>query len=821
MITYKGSFSDINNKTYNVSLQVKHVQTEFHYETEDVWEDKNYNIPFKSLCYFNYKTDVLPTVDQDIKSFTIRVQAQDKVVIKMLNAEITYDYVLTDESYWVHQVERIKSMPTTINVLYDGYVTIQCHNSVTTFDEYSVIHYKKNQEELILSDTPFVVELNGDESDVFKPVKYMSATLSILSEKYIPDLFTAKPTDVFVHVTDSSGKTVFGGFISPEIYSQEYDNVYDLIELNCIDGLSTLQFFDYSPVSTTPDYRTVTEIIQNILNKSGAYIGYYLPFLYVFDDRDSFTDTEPIYNHLFINEGNFFDEDGVPMKCDEVLEEICKYLGLTAITEGEFAYFVSYESVAKCNRNYYYFDLGDPIEEYSPSHLYGIAQINYQDISGDGISLSIDEVYNKIKVVDEFYNVETFVPELFDENNIVQVGKKPFESVLYLPASNTGVFNGYWVLNKYFNNTCVKPLYDRFRTLGQSHYAFSLNTDPYVELVRVATHETTATSLSDVDKSFVPSWSDYLVFKVVGNNDIPMVEISSENSSLYFYGLNLVINFDVANYGSDQGYYDYPYISQPAFMNRYGYSPIKDKQDFLWTSLKCKLQIGSTYWNGSSWQKTETTFDLPLNVNGKSAKVKNTVEFLDGIDEEGYKVPITQNLSGKVKLTIYSPKVITDRGFPMNHSSLWFSNLKFQIKNVDSDLNFDNDDDTVYENVIDEENVTEFDEIKLKVNTWDNKQPNLSSVMYGSTKPSGFLDEVYNTNTRNYFRAEEHIINKYVSEYSKPQLRVTGTFSSRFECYALATLDFIGSNDFVIDSYSWDIAHCQNQITFKEIFISD
>ena len=94
--------------------------------------------------------------------------------------------------------------------------------------------------------------------------------------------------------------------------------------------------------------------------------------------------------------------------------------------------------------------------------------------------------------------------------------------------------------------------------------------------------------------------------------------------------------------------------------------------------LKCKLQIGDNYWNGSSWTTTESTFyfrftyELKEGTEGQSGKrhfesfahlawlpmVSNT-DFEDKVDKEGYSIPIYPEdaICGKLKLTIYNPRL--------------------------------------------------------------------------------------------------------------------------------------------------------------------
>jgi hypothetical protein len=45
---------------------------------------------------------------------------------------------------------------------------------------------------IVLSTSPFVEEMEGDGSSIFKPCKYTSATIRILAKDYMWDIFQSK-----------------------------------------------------------------------------------------------------------------------------------------------------------------------------------------------------------------------------------------------------------------------------------------------------------------------------------------------------------------------------------------------------------------------------------------------------------------------------------------------------------------------------------------------------------------------------------------------------------------------------------------------------
>ena len=73
--------------------------------------------------------------------------------------------------------------------------------------------------------------------------------------------------------------------------------------------------------------------------------------------------------------------------------------------------------------------------------------------------------------------------------------------------------------------------------------------------------------------------------------------------------------------------------------------------------------------------------------------------------------------------------------------------------------------DTKYTNVINEEYVEEADDVECKINTWDDKAPTYSVILYDDGKNQNYLDTVTNLASGETYRLEEHIIYDFVNQY--------------------------------------------------------
>ena len=188
---------------------------------------------------------------------------------------------------------------------------------------------------LVLSTSPFVEDLEGDGNTIFKPCKYSSATVRILAKDYMWDIFQSKAQDVSVVLTDEIGNVEWTGFVTPNLYDMGYESDKEEIEIECMDALSTLQYYKYSPIESKPKTKTFLEIIKHILKNKTPYTHLYFP---------SFLQDVTL-DKLKISEQNFLCDDGWTMQ--EVLEEICRYLNVTCTASGNYVYFLNYSALGK------------------------------------------------------------------------------------------------------------------------------------------------------------------------------------------------------------------------------------------------------------------------------------------------------------------------------------------------------------------------------------------------------------------------------------------------------------------------------------------
>ena len=168
------------------------------------------------------------------------------------------------------------------------------------------------------------------------------------------------------------------------------------IEIECIDALSTLQYIKYST-----DKKQVVPflyLIRKLLRSCNAYSH----FLVSNNIQLTKGGTDTVLDKLYIAEENFFDrkedketDEDVAWTMQEVLEEVCQYLGLTAVADGDKVYFLDYDAIKHGINTYYKYS----VDEDSAPSLETISfskTIKAEDYSESGATLSLDNVYNKV-----------------------------------------------------------------------------------------------------------------------------------------------------------------------------------------------------------------------------------------------------------------------------------------------------------------------------------------------------------------------------------------------------------------------------------------
>lgn len=521
--------------------------------------------------------------------------------------------------------------------------------------------------DIVLSGSPFVTEMDTSDDNVYKPVKYQGATVGVVTRDesdYMFNVYSGEANGTDVRLYDEDNNLVWGGFATPVVYNNGYTSVHENLEIEAIDGLSILQYYKYH--TDHKEIRSFAEIITKLLVRCEVYDEWYVDA----SIKKNETSERPLLNDIYISEQNFFDEkednetdDDVAWTCKEVLEEICKYLGLVCVGQGNKVYFMDYDAIRNGSQSYFKYSVGSTSA--SLVRMYERVIIDGRLYRGDGSNISLDNVYNKVTVKDDFYTFENVIPDIYDTaKNITKssdpalktsenIGNGIYGEVVQGPQGNTAddtnsnmicmvdrVFNTeddtYGECNavfvKYFDN----PYYNFYGYKGTDLSALNYTDTKTMHGAIIAKF-----FVKELEETYLRSWIDIITNKPnvatlddwmaknqiskvtfddyvlmvnaenghISNDEMmsyPMFETATADTTALFGGQNAYLVMQGTYIWHSMDYDPYPIPGDEVDIGEGRYA-MKAGQ----TYLVAKLQWGNLYWNGSSWTTSNVTFKIP------------------------------------------------------------------------------------------------------------------------------------------------------------------------------------------------------------------
>ena len=271
---------------------------------------------------------------------------------------------------------------------------------------------------ITLGETPFVTTMDSGDDTIYKPMKCTGATIQIVTEGYLFDIYSATAQGTKVELRTASNVVEWVGFATPNLYNMGYQAI-ETIEIECIDGLSTLQYIKYTPVGESKAVRPLGEIVRHIIRQCHCYLNIYV------SNNSSIPGTSGcILDNLIISESNFYEKKSDDKKtdtdtawtCQEVLEQIAQYIGCSVMAYGNKVYFVDYDAVLAGNgtlRWWSYSVNNDSAPAMATETQTPIAIGKGSHYEGDA-KLSMGDVFNKITVKCTLNDYDDVLPDFFD-----------------------------------------------------------------------------------------------------------------------------------------------------------------------------------------------------------------------------------------------------------------------------------------------------------------------------------------------------------------------------------------------------------------------
>lgn len=805
--------------------------------------------------------------------------------------------------------------------------------------------------ELMLTDSPFTVNYESEDGNIFKPYKYSTATVGILQENFNFEFSNTQGNNVLVmllrfknerketEIKDSELSASYNkqlqidnicysvewiGYSTPNTYSQEFENFYDGFELEAQDALSTLQYFPYSIRNIQNTYISFIDILQRYCTFTRAYKN-----IYITDNIHIPTNEDgDILNFCYIDQRNFFDEDETPKTALEVIEQLAMYLNVSVIPYGDSIYIVDYTGIRSNNNSYYHYK--DSLTNIYPFIQKNVTDIDFftlkrnkviltdshdikeTDFSSTGTKLSLLSTYNKLSVKDSLYSFGSISPNFeeksrwgesksedlparYDDKNIIIESGGKYVSEYFTDANNSEhqylrewVDGGFTpkkridedkyltVIGNTRKNKNNQKVYIKFLEFKQSDSLFNnselttywYNKD-YKDTNGIWHFGSSNPSINENKNWCYNTLRNYCGAQFIAyhtetvddnKRDLHPLKLELKPAILISTPSEFTWKNYVENYSSTLQ------LLQPMFKVK-SKSVCLGSGDYIVISWKQKcykdsdclpisveetddVDLGANQYIGVSLNGHDyfyeyiggsMAFPFLFKSDGKKAfgsnlelsDLEDKYNFKDKLGiEEGIVIPArlsdTENSVevGDIEVTFYRP-FGGKNNIPVKCTLI--EDFKVEVI-TKSDLNgymaSDDDTDTEYSNVIDEEAVEEKSNVELDVTTWDNKQPNYSSVVYSEKlnlagnnifgKDLGRIRHIYNKATGEILRAEEHIINNNVVQYSTPTLSLNLNLHIKPLPYSLFTYHFFKDRIFIVDGCELNYMNNSYNMTLTE-----
>lgn len=782
--------------------------------------------------------------------------------------------------------------------------------------------------------SPVTIEYDSD--DLFKPLKQSICNISVISEQPLLDLYTGKINDITCKIFtkakgSSSYKLLWFGFLTPNVYSQDYNAGYNKFNLEFIDIIAQLENIKFSSINgqeikidgmwfdgTNWNYGDPPEGFikqEDILKPGWNYLPpsvtttsvHYLTFYEYFIDGLKFLDKTGLIKSIFVQDDvlvnikecgcktrNYIDESGDAddgsMTYKEVLESIVGYLGCSMIYYGDSLYLINPLTLNMAS-----------LQEFQIADTKSTNTINtrLQYLRNIGVckasaKIELGNIYNKITLVASNNPIGNIIPDPLDDKYIqplTSVNGLPYiiDSYKIIQGDET---NNFALLSAYCKNTkFIEPIYG-FGDINEPEAKYRTVNAAIQRYVSYSTDEPEPSSLnwskcitwqlqhqmkSAYESPTINSWT-IQPFSYTSSSDNYFtgkggyILISFKYMVSEANGVKVNSKHNYIQEGTDDWYRNpepYGHPHDCVIHNKYDYNwatgkVAKNENSSRWNYLKKTypdfireeeikeshklwLQIGNKVWDGQNWLDYSvsysgftayTTQTYDDQVVGKDKTPDNAVSYKLGLAEpmDGIMIPLPENiiLQGNITFKIYPvnffgvqlgsenggvPLEFIAMGRQFTASAEFLKELKItyttstEVKDI---FNLDTyDPDVVYTNVIDDNNVVEFDDLELTTNTYTPYACSHSYVM----KKNANGDFIYVENV-NGMKQEERIITKYSNYYSQPRLvysnninNVNNTSITPFSSIKIESLN----KSMVVDSLELDLQNNIANVNLREL----
>lgn len=635
-----------------------------------------------------------------------------------------------------------------------------------------------NYSEILLAAEQPVVLTYDDNETPFDPVRYSRLAVNVVCDTYLEDILPSEPMQTKVELTNLTSNTKeWVGWLTPMVLSADYRDEFETFQLQANDCLKVLQYLPFELKGESIGYASFKDMVVQMCNRTGQLLSYfYWPETKKIDNAIVYPE------QLLVSEKNFYYSDvEETLKLDEVLEEMCKYFGVTAFVNGVSLYFIDYKGFDYTTNYRRYSASGTRQGQFSLGNSITLSQ-GY--VSGPNPQITIEPIKNKIEVHDNFYTADYFIPSPFDDEFLTnRLDEDNFyytkEHKYYSPAAPTypdGATWGFW--QKYSEDKKVDKdhpenneddssyryfhrVYDH--KLFQSVYRTKSNPQESLYIKPTFNYHSWYIGGTIVDhaavredykneyhQTIIANKRDFTRYLMIRQDNVGIFPIDWHRNEYYIFEpyqtspLDYPVFSLVSGYTSNVavGSNSYLVIDGSAIFERYDRPYIRpswttEGNKIKWNSSRSRtaatgtlafvLGIGGKYWNGSSWQNARTGFWVPLKrsqeeypIYNQSSEILNNVRWDLFINADGYKIPLDGvDTTGEIVFDVLLPSLQWwYDGTAEYNGFCWIKDLSVKVYREGQDADMTEEEkDYTITNTISSGSVMEMSTIEFKITT--------------------------------------------------------------------------------------------------------
>lgn len=448
--------------------------------------------------------------------------------------------------------------------------------------------------DLTLADGAVTIDYVIDS--IYAPLKQSGCSIKVLTDRIL-DLYTGKRDEVEVRIYRNHMLLWFG-YLTPNIYSQEYETDVDLLTLEAIDTIAQLENIKYN--RKTNDIVTFMDIFKYIFDT--VDVNKNIKYIYVQDTLSKNCES------LAILERNFFDEEGEPQNMNEVLGDILTYLGMT-IVQWMDGYYL-FDPIALKND----IDLFRRYDRQNDIYVNANVSIpeNSVKVANSNCTVSMGDVFNKVNVIANTNTISSVIPDgIEDSEDIINQNIDPekfYEKNETLSYPNSEA-KDYTVLNAFFKSKENWINYEvSAGTIVDGYSKISEVTGDNIDKVyRGCFWQKSEDYLTDEEPSSL-DWKSYFTCVDDGNfllsRNQPMLTLNKEPYVVYKGGyliIDMKYRFSSSN-RSNEIYKTYTWNNHSHSYVQPQYVDTAYTLGYEDTRFPCRLTIGNQYYfDGQSW----------------------------------------------------------------------------------------------------------------------------------------------------------------------------------------------------------------------------